>query len=104
MCRKLLREAVRGKTPPDPAYEKLIASGQTLPLYAQDSVLQVPELPQAEDRKQILSLGKRVLEIMRSADELPATQRDAHVRHQLDLIDGGLSRVHEADTATPVTA
>jgi len=99
MCRKLLREGVRGKTPPDPVYAKLIAAGQALPLYAQDSILYVPELPQAEDRKQIMSIGRRVFEIMRSADELPATHRDAHVRGQLDLIDGGLSRVREADAA-----
>ena len=36
------------------------------------------------------ALGKRVFEIMRSADALPAEQRDAHVRRQLDLVDGGL--------------
>ncbi|QDL38480.1 Rieske 2Fe-2S domain-containing protein [Rhodoferax sediminis] len=91
MCRKLLREAVRGKTPPDALYERLTAAGSSLPLYAQDSVLHVPELPSAEDRKLILSLGKRVFEIMRSADDLPAEQRDAHVRQQLDELDGGAS-------------
>ena len=87
MCRKLLREAVRGKTPADPLHEKLAAAGKTLPLYSQDTVLDVPELPSAEDRKLILGLGKRVLQAMRSADEVPAEQRDAHVRKQLDLID-----------------
>lgn len=91
MLRKLLREMVRGKTPPDPLFQKLTAEGKSLPIYAQDTVLRVPELPRAEDRKQLLALGKRVLDIMRSADPLPADQRDAHVRRELDGIDGGLS-------------
>ncbi|MBP2316176.1 Rieske 2Fe-2S domain-containing protein [Azospirillum soli] len=90
MCRKLLRDAVRGKTAPDPLYATLSAEGESLPLYAQDTVLHVPELPADVDRKQIMELGKRVFEIMRSADALPANERDAHVRRQLDLIDGGL--------------
>jgi len=89
MCRKLLREAVRGKTASDPLFQKLTAEGKTLPLYSQDSVLHLPEKPSAEDRKQILALGKSVLEIMRSADPLPADERDAHVRRELDRLDGG---------------
>jgi len=36
-------------------------------------------------------VGKQVLDIMRSADALPADQRDAHVRLELDRIDGGLA-------------
>jgi tert-butyl alcohol monooxygenase / tert-amyl alcohol desaturase len=92
LCRKLLREAVRGKTPPNQLYDRLIAEGRSLPLYVQDSVLNVPELPTAEDRKQLLAIGKRVLEAMRSADELSAELRDAHVRKQLDVIDGAAIR------------
>lgn len=96
MCRKLLRDAVRGKTPPNKLYEQLTAAGQTLPLYSQDTVLHAPELARAEDRKLLLSLGKKVLEVMRSADQLPAEQRDAHVRRELDKIDGGLLQMAEA--------
>ncbi|HVZ46898.1 MAG TPA: Rieske 2Fe-2S domain-containing protein [Ramlibacter sp.] len=92
LCRRLLREAVRGKTAPDALYEQLAAQGRTLPLYSQDSVLRVPELPRAEDRKQILALGKKVLEIMRAADDCATpAERDAYVRRELDRIDGGLA-------------
>lgn len=92
LCRRLLREVVRGKTQPDPLFQDLLARGGKLPLYSQDSILTVPELPRAEDRKQILALGKRVVEIMRSADALPdAAQRDAHVRRELDRLDGGVA-------------
>lgn len=90
MCRKLLRDAVRGKTAPSPLYSQLTAEGKSLPLYSQDTVLNAAELPRAEDRKLLLELGKKVLAAMRSADHLPAEQRDAHVRQQLDLIDGGV--------------
>ena len=89
LCRRLLRDVLRGKTQPDPRLQELLHAGGTLPTYAQDSVLTLPELPKAEDRKQILALGKKVLEVMRSADALAdAAARDAHIRHQLDLLDG----------------
>lgn len=90
MCRKLLRDKVRGETPRYELYDRLTAKGETLPIYSQDTVLHAPELAADEDRKLLLELGKKVADIMRSADELPADQRDAHVRAQLDLVDGGL--------------
>lgn len=90
LCRKLLRDFVRGKTKPDPLHEKLRAEGKSLPIYAQDTVLSIKKRPPAEDRKLILELGKKVLDIMRSADDLPSEQRDAHIRRRLDEIDGGL--------------
>lgn len=101
LCRKLLRDTLRGKGQPNTLYDRLQAMGKTLPLYAQDSVLHATELPRAEDRKLILSLGKRVMEIMRGADELgdPA-DRDAFVREQLDLLDGGLPARVAAEVAT----
>ncbi len=91
LLRKLLRDLVRGKTTPDPLHAKLLVEGKTLPIYAQDSVLRLTELAPAEDRRQLLAVGKQVLDIMRSADALPADQRDAHVRLELDRIDGGLA-------------
>lgn len=89
LCRKLLREMLRGKTGPNRLYDELTARGKALPIYAQDTVLTARELPAAEDRRQILALGKTVFEIMRSADPLEAAERDAHVRRELDRIDGG---------------
>lgn len=96
MCRKLLRNAVQDKTAPYALYQQLQEQGRTLPIYAQDSVLDIPELADKQaDRKQLAAAGKQVLEIMRSADALPADQRDAHVRARLD----GLDRANQAATA-----
>ncbi|VTU22310.1 Phenoxybenzoate dioxygenase subunit alpha [Variovorax sp. SRS16] len=103
MLRKLLRDMVRGKTPADTLHAQLSAAGEPLPLYSQDSVLDVPELPSAEDRKLILSLGKRVFEAMRSADPLPADERDAHVRRQLDLIERSAAAPAAAQQAERAT-
>lgn len=96
MCRKLLRNAVQDKTAPYALYQQLQEQGRTLPIYAQDSVLDIPELADKQaDRKQLAAAGKQVLEIMRSADALPADQRDAHVRARLD----GIDRAGQAATA-----
>ncbi|MDQ8031696.1 MAG: Rieske 2Fe-2S domain-containing protein [Bordetella sp.] len=88
MCRKLLRSAAQGRTAPNRLYEQLSGSGQTLPIYAQDSTLHIPELADKQaDRTRILDVSKQVFEAMRSADRLPANERDAHVRALLDSID-----------------
>lgn len=93
MFRKLLRDALHGKTNPDPAYAQLLASGQSLPLYAQDSVLYAKQREDtAEDRKLINELGRKVLDIMRAADGLAAAERDAFVRAELDRIDDGVGK------------
>lgn len=92
MCRKLLREAVRRIEPSvgAQATANRAAGGDTLPMYAQDSVLSIPQRPGDEDRQLILQIGKQVFEIMKSADALPSVERDAHVRRRLDELDGGL--------------
>lgn len=90
LCRRLLREAVRGKTPANRQFEALAARGESLPLYAQDSVLHLPERERSEDRKLLLATGSQVLQIMRAADALAPAERDAYVRSELDRIDGGL--------------
>lgn len=91
LFRKLLREAARGNTAPDAMQQAWLAKGESLPLCSQDSVLHLPRLedPQA-DRALILDTGKAVADIMRASDAVPAPQRDAFVRAELDKIDGGL--------------
>jgi len=84
LCRRLLREAVRGKTPPLP---KTSSPDHTVPFHAQDAVLTFRQLPPDEDRKLILSLGKKVLEISRAAESVPASDRDAFIRRRLDRLD-----------------
>jgi phenylpropionate dioxygenase-like ring-hydroxylating dioxygenase large terminal subunit len=89
MCRKLLREAVRGNTPSDSTRAVAAAAGDTLPMYAQDTILRIPRREGDEDRKLILQVGKQVLEITKEADLLSGRERDAHVRRRLDDLDGG---------------
>ncbi len=86
MCRKLLREMVRGQGKADTTRAAAIAAGDALPIYAQDSVLSIPK--SADDRALLARVGKQVLEIMKEGDALPSGQRDAHVRRRLDELDG----------------
>jgi hypothetical protein len=89
MCRKLLRDGVRGQLPDDVTRARARANGDTLPMYAQDSVLTLPKA--ADDRALLQRVGKQVLGILREADDLPAHERDAQVRRRLSDID----RQHE---------
>ena len=93
--RKLLRELVRGKVPADTT--RTIGEGgkDTLHIYTQDAVLNVPKRPDVDDRELMRSFGRQVLEIMMEADSLPSDQRDAHVRARLDELDGGLREAAE---------
>lgn len=88
MCRKLLRDAVRGHIKANAGHNATQASGDTLPLYAQDTVLRVPQ--EQDDRALLARLGKQVIAILKEADALPGQARDAHVRRRLDELDGGL--------------
>ena len=90
MCRKLLRDAVRRLAPAtgDEAASSRAAATDTLPMYSQDTVLNIPVHPGQDDRQLILKTGKQVLEITKEADAYPATERDAHVRRRLDELDG----------------
>jgi phenylpropionate dioxygenase-like ring-hydroxylating dioxygenase large terminal subunit len=83
MCRKLLRQAVRGKTPPD----KSRRAEDTLHMYTQDSVLYVPVRQETEDRELIKQVARQVLAAMMEGDALPSSARDAHIRRRLNNIE-----------------
>ncbi len=89
LCRKLLRSLVRGETPADTTRAISAGGKDTLNMYTQDSVLNVPVQPGKDDAKLMKEYGRKVLAIMMETDELPSTQRDAHVRARLDDLDGG---------------
>lgn len=100
MFRKLLREVVRGKTAPDAKQQKWLIEGESLPLYSQDTVLYAPKCDSAEeDRKLILELGKKVINVMRAADDVQPAQRDAFVRAKLDEIDDGVGKERAREVA-----
>lgn len=88
MCRKLLRDGVHGKSKPDTTRVIAIESGDTLPMYAQDSVLAIPKAEE-DDRTLLARTGKQILAIMKEADSLPSGERDGHVRNRLNDMDGG---------------
>ncbi|MSP66777.1 MAG: ring-hydroxylating oxygenase subunit alpha [Alphaproteobacteria bacterium] len=87
LYRKLVRNAVRGKTPADST--RVVNHGGNLHTYGQDSVLHAPERPKKEDRALLKQLGLKVLAIMKEGDALPSRKRDAHIRKRLDELDGG---------------
>ncbi|WP_237173934.1 aromatic ring-hydroxylating dioxygenase subunit alpha [Paracandidimonas lactea] len=93
MFRKLLREAIRGNTAPDAKQQAALRAGESLPLCSQDSVLYAPVQDTVDaDRKLILKLGKEVAAIMLRSDDVPAAQRDAFVRAELDKLDDGIGK------------
>ena len=89
LCRKLLRGLVRGETLVDTTREISAGGKDTLNMYTQDSVLNVPLQPGKDDAELLREYGRKVLAIMFETDELPSAQRDAHVRSRLDDLDGG---------------
>jgi phenylpropionate dioxygenase-like ring-hydroxylating dioxygenase large terminal subunit len=96
-CRKLLRELVRGKTPADTTRAISAGGKDTLHMYAQDSVLRVPRAADKEaDRKLMREVGQKVFAIVKEADDLPSSKRDAHVRSRLDDLDGGGGSARQA--------
>ena len=83
--RRLLRDAVAGKTGPDTSFHP--ECGETIHQYAQDSVLVVPPKAGTDDKALLLELNRRVLALMQEADAVPRAQRDRHVRRRLDEIE-----------------
>ncbi|MCE2494705.1 MAG: Rieske 2Fe-2S domain-containing protein [Alphaproteobacteria bacterium] len=90
MLRQLLREAVRGNTPADSTREGAKGGKDTLHVYTQDTVINVPKRLDGDDEELMMSYGLKILEIMKEANNMPGAQRDAHVRACLDKLDGGL--------------
>jgi tert-butyl alcohol monooxygenase / tert-amyl alcohol desaturase len=84
-CRQLLRDAVRGKTPPDTR-----PADGSVPVYTSDSVLRIARREGPEDRELLLQTGRRVVDIMRECDDVPFERRREHALRRLDEIDGGL--------------
>ena len=95
LCRKLLRGLVRGETPVDTSRDISAGGKDTLSMYTQDSVLNVPMQPGRDDADLMTEYGRQVLAIMMEADELPSDKRDAYVRSRLDDLDGGLLQAAE---------
>ena len=89
--RKLLREILRGNTPPDTT-QKISANGRdTLHIYTQDSVINISMEDGKDDVELMRSVGRQVLTIVQEGDSVPSDRREAHIHARLDELDGGYS-------------
>ena len=89
LTRSLLRNAVQGKTAPDPTRALAAARGtDTLPRYTSDTSLQIPRHPDKEkDRELIRKAAHQVLADLKECDALPAAKRKANMLQRLNKID-----------------
>jgi phenylpropionate dioxygenase-like ring-hydroxylating dioxygenase large terminal subunit len=83
--RRLLRDAIAGKTGPDTSFHP--EAGQSIHQYAQDSVLTVPPRAGRDDKAMMLELNRRILALMQECDAVPREERDRHVRERLDALE-----------------
>lgn len=92
MARSALRDAVAGKTAPDPVYAKAEASsGDTLPRCTSDTRLKIRRRADKEDDSAVIRKAcHQVLAVMKECDELPVEQRRAYILERLDEIEANL--------------
>lgn len=91
LCRKLLRDNMKAVAEGKRVGRVRKENEQGLHIYSQDSVLNIATATDRDDRDLIMELNKKIVAIMREGDELHSKERDAHIRHRLDDLDGGLN-------------
>lgn len=91
LCRKLLRDNMKAVSEGKRVGRVRKENEQGLHIYSQDTVLNIPTATDRNDRDLIMELNKKIVAIMREGDELPSSERDAHIRNRLDDLDGGLN-------------
>jgi nitrite reductase/ring-hydroxylating ferredoxin subunit len=100
MCRSILRDAVQGKTPPDPTRALANAGVEdTLPRYTSDTALNIRRQSDKEkDRELIRKAAHQVFAIMKECDDLPLAERRSHILKRLDELEIGLGARHATAT------
>jgi len=97
LCRRLLRDILRGKAGPDTSRPMSADGRQTLYTWGSDTTLRVPRgADLAADRTLIKELGRKVLAILGDADKVDSAGRRKYVLARLDQLDGGYLR-HAAE-------
>jgi phenylpropionate dioxygenase-like ring-hydroxylating dioxygenase large terminal subunit len=90
MFRRLLRDAVRGKSAganPEAMHARAIA-GQPTHTYTQNTVLKVQRQPtDEEDRRVIREIGRKITDITAEADSFAGETRNAFVRDRLAALE-----------------
>jgi tert-butyl alcohol monooxygenase / tert-amyl alcohol desaturase len=89
LWRKLLRAAIRGARPAanPKTMSEYAARHSPVPLYSQDSVLDIPVRPGQDDQKLIREVGRQVLEVIRSGDHLSGSDRVTHIANGITAIE-----------------
>ena len=88
LCRKLLRDLVRGNAGPDMA-RGMDGAGQTLQTFASDTTIQAARLQDnTADRKLMKDIGKKVFDIISDADACDTADRRNYILGRLDELDG----------------
>jgi len=96
LCRKLLRDLVRGEAPPNTSRQMNEDDSQTLHSYGHDSAVRLPRLDDRDaDRKRIAEVGLNIFRIMAEADAVDSKDRRSYILGRLDDLDGGIQEVAE---------
>tara|TARA_Y100001960_G_scaffold288536_1_gene327669 strand:- start:264 stop:1679 length:1416 start_codon:yes stop_codon:yes gene_type:complete len=95
MCRKLLRELVRGETPPHNSLAIDESGKNKLHIYTQDSVMTAPKESGKDDMQLMYALGQQVFQIMQEGDEIPSDSREKYILDRFDELDGGYQEAAE---------
>ena len=95
MCRKLLRELVRGETPLHDSLETDQSGKNKLHIYTQDSVMIAPKEAGKDDMELMYSLGQQVFQVMQEGDKIPSASREEYIRSRFDELDGGYQEAAE---------
>ena len=87
--RRLLRDAIAGKTGPDTSFHP--EAGPSIHQYAQDSVLTIPPRAGLDDKALLLELDRKILALMQECDAVARDERDGHVRRRLDQLERAMA-------------
>lgn len=90
LCRKLLRDNMKAVSEGKRVGRVREENQDGIHVYTEDSVLNIAEATDRNDRELVLELNKKIVAIMKEGDNLPSNERDAHIRNRLDELDGGL--------------
>lgn len=94
LCRKLLRDLVRGEAPKLTERPMSDDGSQTLHSYGHDSAVRLPRHEDREkDRELIGEIGLKIFDVMAEADNADSRSRRSYILGRLDDLDGGLKEL-----------
>ena len=86
--RRLLRQAVRGETPPNPHLAAGLGTPERpVPSYVYDTVLKVPPSPDTDDRTLIAEVAQRVNDVVLAADDILGPDRQRVLAKRIQALE-----------------